>query len=50
VPLIDGSFVFVGRAEVTTSVGFDVAVVAPSAFRATTCERIRKPASGSSRT
>jgi hypothetical protein len=35
----------VGRAEVTTFVGFDVARVDPSAFDAMTCERILKPAS-----
>ena len=45
VPEIDGSAVLTGRAAVTTAVGFDVAVSWPSLFLATTCERIRNPAS-----
>ena len=34
-----------GRADVTTSVGFEVARPDPSGLDATTCERIRNPAS-----
>jgi hypothetical protein len=45
VPEMDGSVVLKGRAELTTPVGLEVAVSWPSALRATTCERTRKPAS-----
>jgi len=45
VPEMDGSVVFVGRGEVTTFVGFDVAFAEPSALLATTWLRMRKPAS-----
>ena len=49
-PEIDGSFVFVGRADVTMLVGLDVARAEPSTFFATTCDLMRKPASASRRT
>ena len=45
VPEMDGSFVFVGRGEVMTFVGFEVAFAEPSALLATTWLRMRKPAS-----
>ena len=48
-PEIDGSVVLTGLLDVTTAVGFDVAVPEPSAFAALTCERILKPASASRR-
>ena len=50
VPEMVGSFVFVGRADVTMLVGFDVARAEPSTFWATTCDLIRNPASASRRT
>jgi hypothetical protein len=45
VPEMVGFVRFVGRADVTTSVAFEVARPDPSGFDATTCERIRNPAS-----
>jgi hypothetical protein len=45
-----GVSVFAGAAEVISAVGFDVAVVVPSAFVARTCARIRNPASAVRRT
>jgi hypothetical protein len=50
VPEMLGSRVFVGRFDVTTAVGFEVARAEPSTFVATICERIRNPASPSRRT